>query len=142
MRPRLLLFRKAPAAGVERLVPGSLAHDRDLLQVVYQAAGRSHGVILSVDGRGTVTRHLPVTGMQAAPLQAGPAVPLGLAYQLDDAPGFERFYFVTADAPFAVEVVEEAVRRQPDHGLTGEGHLYLPPALDQFTFVLRREPSR
>ena len=142
LRPQLLLFRKGPVSGVESLPQGSVAHDRDLLQVAYQAAGRSHGVILSVDGRGTVTRHLPVTGAQAAALQSGATVPLPVAYQLDDAPRFERFYLVTADAPFPVAVVEDAVRRRHGNGAPGDGWLDLPATLDQFTFVLRKEPSQ
>jgi hypothetical protein len=141
LRSQLLLFRKAPATGVERLVPGSVAHDRDLLQVAYQVTDRSHGVIVSVDGRGTLTRHLPVTGTEAAPLQTGATVPLPAAYELDDAPRFERFYLVTADAPFPVATVEDAVRRQHRHGAPGDGHLDLPVTMDQFTFVLRKESS-
>ena len=140
LRPQLLLFRKAPASGVETLAQGSVAHDRDLLQVAYHAAGRSHGVIVSVDGRGTITRHLPVTGTQAATLQNGPTVPLPVAYQLDDAPRFERFYLVTAEAPFPVGVVEDAVRRRHGNGAPGDGWLDLPATMDQFTFVLRKEP--
>jgi anti-sigma factor RsiW len=142
LRPQLLLFRKAPAAGVERLVQGSVARDHDLLQVAYQAAGRTHGVIVSVDGRGAVTRHLPVSGTQAEPLQTGATVPLPAAYELDDAPGFERFYLVTADSPFPVVIVEDAVRLHHRGGTLGSGHLDLPATMDQFTFVLQKEPTR
>jgi len=134
VQPYLLLFRKA--AEVERLTPGAVVRRRDLLQVAYQAAGRGYGVIVSIDGSGAVTRHLPPAGDQATPLQAGGPVPLGASYELDDAPGFERFVLVTADTPFAVETVLAAARRQhrPD------GRLDLPESMDQFSFVLRKEP--
>ena len=136
VQPYLLLFRKA--AEVERLSPGAVVHRSDLLQVAYQAAGRGYGVIVSIDGSGAVTRHLPPAGDQATPLQAGGPVPLGASYELDDAPGFERFVLVTADTPFAVETVLAAARRQraPD------GRLDLPESMDQFSFVLRKEPHR
>ena len=42
----------------------------DLLRVGYTGAGRAYGVILSIDGRGVVTRHLPPIGDRAAPLEA------------------------------------------------------------------------
>jgi hypothetical protein len=136
VQPYLLLFRKA--AEVERLSPGAVVHRSDLLQVAYQAGGRGYGVIVSIDGAGAVTRHLPPSGDQATPLQTGGPVPLGASYQLDDAPGFERFVLVTADTPFAVETVLAAARRQraPD------GRLELPEWMDQFSFVLRKEPHR
>ena len=46
---------------------------------------------------GCVTRHLPAAGARAAPLSRARPVPLPEAYELDDAPGFERFFLVTAD---------------------------------------------
>jgi hypothetical protein len=136
VRPYLLLFRQA--AEVERLAPGATVHERDRLQVAYQAAGRRFGVIVSIDGAGAVTRHLPASGDQATALQPGGPVPLGASYELDDAPAFERFVLVTADAPFPVARVLEAARKQraPD------GRLELPDSMDQFSFVLRKEPHR
>jgi len=136
LAPQVVLYRRS-AAGIERLPPGSVARERDVLQLAYQAAGRRHGVIVSIDGRGTVTRHLPATGPSAAPLAAGAAVPLPDAYELDDAPGFERFYLVAADEPFAVEPVVDAVRRAG-----ADGRLDLPPAMDQSSVVLEKERPR
>jgi hypothetical protein len=134
VQPYLLLFRQA--AEVERLAPGATVHWRDRLQVAYQAAGRRYGVIVSIDGAGAVTRHLPASGDEATALQAGGPVPLGASYELDDAPAFERFVLVTADAPFPVARVLEAARRQsaPDR------RLELPDSMDQYSFVLRKEP--
>lgn len=136
VQPYLLLFRQA--AEVERLAPGATVHQRDRLQVAYQAAGRGYGVIVSIDGAGAVTRHLPQSGDRATPLRAGGPVPLGASYELDDAPGFERFVLVTADTPFAVETVLAAARRQR----SADGRLDLPETMDQFSFVLRKEPHR
>jgi hypothetical protein len=98
-------------------------------------------VIVSIDGRGVLTRHLPAHGGQAVPLDPGPAT-LPESYELDDAPAFERFYLVTADAPFPVETVVEAVMRRHarPEGAGGDGRLDLPPSLEQSTFVLRKEP--
>jgi hypothetical protein len=141
--PYLLLYRKA-AADVERLPPAAVARPHDVVQLAYQAGARRYGVILSVDGRGVVTRHLPVDGTQAAPLTPGTPVPLPQSYELDDAPGFERFVLVAADEPFAVAEVEGAVRRQHDALGAGanERRLDLPESMDQFSLVVRKESSR
>jgi hypothetical protein len=143
LAPHLLLYRKARASDLERLEAGGLARQHDIIQLAYHAAGRPHGVIVSLDGNGLVTRHLPATGAQAAPLEAG-AVALPTAYELDDAPGFERFFLVTAAQPFPVETVVDAVRRQhrlaPPGGMAA-GRLDLPDMMDQYSLLLRKEPS-
>lgn len=143
LTPYLLLYRKA-AADVERLPPAAVTRPHDVVQLAYQAGTRRYGVILSVDGRGVVTRHLPVGGTQAAPLASGKAVALAQSYELDDAPGFERFLLVAADEPFALAPVEEAVRRQYQAlgAEANERRLDLPDSMDQFSLVVRKESSR
>jgi hypothetical protein len=143
LSPRLYVFRKGPASAAEPLVSGAVAREHDVVQLAYQAAGRRFGAIVSIDGRQVVTRHLPATGAAAATLAVGPPVALAEAYRLDDAPGFERFYLVTADVPFAVDDVVAAVRRGAVPGnSTAGGRLDLPPSLDQFVFVLEKEGRR
>ncbi len=141
--PYLLLYRKA-LPDVEQLAPAALVRQHDIVQVAYQAGARRYGAILSMDGRGVVTRHLPLHGAQAVPLAAGAAVPLAQSYELDDAPGFERFVLVAADEPFAIEQVEGAMRRQHEKwgAVANERRLDLPESMDQFSLVLRKESSQ
>jgi hypothetical protein len=139
LEPRLLLYRKATRGG-ERLESGQGARAGDLIQVHYESAGRSHGAIFSVDARGTVTRHLPEDGGgggRSAALKSGAPVPLGFAYELDDAAGWENFYFITADGPFSLDSVESAlagVSRPSDS-------LRLPAGLHSAYFTLIKEPG-
>jgi len=133
--PYLVVYRQT-ADGPERLGDGTHALAGDLVQVSYQAAGRSYGVIFSLDGRGVTTLHLPREGSHAAPLAAG-AVALDLAYRLDDAPRWERFYFVAARQPFAIDQVLRAV---PVVGGDTGLRLALPHSFDQFTLTLEKEP--
>jgi hypothetical protein len=142
LAPRLHVYRKGPAAAVEDLASGSVARENDVVQLAYQAAGRRFGAIVSIDGRRAVTRHLPATGAEAAPLEPGAAVALAQAYRLDDAPGFERFYLVTGDAPFPVEDVIAAVLTRAASADGRAGRLDLPPSLDQFVFVLKKNEAR
>ncbi|HEY3359658.1 MAG TPA: ActD-like protein [Polyangia bacterium] len=130
--PQLVLHREAELKA-ERLAPGARVRAGEVVQVAYVAAGRRYGAIVSVDGHGKVTRHLPETGEDAPPLAAGGAVALPHAFELDEAPGFERFILVTAPAPFALAPVVAAARAagaaQP---------LALPAGLEQTSFLLRK----
>jgi hypothetical protein len=93
--PTLFVHRQQES-GSERLDDGARAAEHDLLQLSYVAAGRNQGAILSIDGRGAVTLHHPRrVGGDTGLLPAGEAA-LPHAYELDDAPDFERFFFVTA----------------------------------------------
>ena len=103
----------APGLDVQVAAPGgprSLRGDDrlgagDVVQVRIRTAGAGHGVVVSLDGGGAVTRHFP-DGTQTA-LPPGTAA-LPFSFELDDAPGFERFVLVTADAPIDVAVVLRA----------------------------------
>ena len=113
VKPDLLLYRKR-ASEVEQLADSSVAYAGDLIQIFYRAAGKPFGVIVSVDGRGTVTRHLPASGTRAVRLIQGDPVSLDYSYELDDAPKWERFYFLTADTSFDVRDVAQAAEGSPD----------------------------
>jgi len=139
LEPSLTIYRRT-ANGSETLADGAPAHAGDLLRVGYVSAGQRYGVILSIDGRGVVTLHLPTTGTVAASLRAGEAVLLDQAYELDDAPAWEGFYFVTADQPFAVETIRDAARRAGKHDLRSPPQsLPLPAGFTQTRFSIQKE---
>lgn len=131
--PSLLVHRSAGGA-IETLSDGAHARGGDLVQLSYVVARRAHGAILSIDGAGTISLHLPLEGDRSVPLEAGRAVPLSHAYELDDAPSFERFFFLTSEAPFSLEEILEAARRA---GPTAD-RLPLGEAIEQTTFLLRK----
>jgi hypothetical protein len=139
LQPALSVFRKA-AAGSETLADGAVVRNGDLLRVGYRAAGRAYGVILSIDGRRSVTLHLPARGDQSARLERDGIVLLDQAYELDDAPRWERFYLVTGEKPFAVTPIVEAARRAAAAASDNPpAALPLPAGLDQSTFSLQKE---
>jgi len=111
--PHLVVFRKT-LTGAEELAPGSAARKGDVLQLSYVAGDAKYGVIFSVDGRGTLTWHVPGGyrgGAAAAPaLDPHGPVLLPNAYELDDAPGFERFFLVFSSRTFQVSDVDRAAR--------------------------------
>jgi hypothetical protein len=139
----LLLFRKAGASS-DRLTDGAAARPGDLVRVGYRASNALFGVIVSIDGRGAVTRHLPVEGASAIPLQPGEPVPLPDAFELDDAPRWERFFLITSETTFDVEPVVAAARRAAADAAGGArdapATLPLPAGFDQTSFLLRKIP--
>ncbi|WP_375755353.1 ActD-like protein [Corallococcus exercitus] len=137
LQPRLDVHRQA-ATRTERLTDGAPAQAGDVVQLSYTAAGHAHGVILSVDGRGTVTPHLPAPGDTSAPLERSGTHLLPRAYELDDAPGFERFFLITADAPFELDGVMAAARVLAASPEARTAPLTLPTGLGQTSFLLEK----
>jgi hypothetical protein len=140
--PRLIAHRERPAGKPEELASGARTRAGDVLQLSYVSAGAPYGAILSIDGRGNVTRHWPKAGDAAAPLAAGGAVPLDHAYVLDSAPSFERFFLVTAPAPFPVGAAVSAARRLAAAGAdpARAGPLELPAGLAQTSQLVEKSP--
>ena len=139
LRPALAVYRRT-ADGSETLADGAVARAGDLLRIGYRAAGRSYGMILSVDGRGSVTVHLPDAAARAVPLRRDTTVLLDRAYELDDAPKWERFYFITGTEPFAVAPIVDAARRLvSNHRDTPPAALPLPADLEQSSFSIQKE---
>ncbi|NBD09727.1 MULTISPECIES: ActD-like protein [Corallococcus] len=140
LQPRLDVHRQV-ASRTERLTDGAPAQAGDVVQLSYTAAGRVQGVIVSVDGRGAVTAHLPDQGDTSVPLARSGTHLLPRAYELDDAPGFERFFLITADAPFDREDVMAAARVLAASPDARTAPLALPSGLGQTSFLLEK-PSR
>jgi len=123
--------------GSELLADGDRARTGDLLRIGYKVTTPGYGVIVSVDGRGLVTRHLPAEGKRAVALANGDTVLLDSSYELDDAPKWERFYLVTSRSAFNIEPVLTALRRATP--LDGSPALTLGPDLGHVTFVLQKD---
>jgi len=145
---RLVIHRQAEGSddGAELLREGQAVFAGDVLQVSYVAAGASLGVIVSIDGRGVTTLHepSPQTAEGATKLDQGGAIPLTSAYELDDAPAFERFFFVTGeDATLTAEIVMSAARSLARTPYKARGEpLILPAQLDQRSFLLIKKEGR
>lgn len=139
-RPVLHVYRQSDR-GAQRLKDGSAVEAGDVVQLGYVAAGQTYGVVLSIDGRGAVTLHSPheSDGDTRLAVDAGKHL-LDTAYELDDAPDFERFFFVTSMAPIsAAEVVAAARAQARDPEARERASLELPTGLEQTSLVLRKE---
>jgi len=136
-RPQLVAL--AVRGGQAELLPdGALVAPGEAIQLAYAPAGMRYGVIVSIDGRGGVTLHWPEDPREPARLQASGRVVLPHAFQLDDAPGFERFIFVASAEPIDVGRVVEAARTAARGPSPIARELDLPRAWVQSSIELRK----
>lgn len=136
--PGLAIHRQV-AEAAEQLVAGAPVRAGDVLQLTCAPRGASHGVVISVDGRGATTLHFPDQPGGSTALPAGlPSVPLPHAYELDDAPGFERFFLVTAYQPIDVGAVVRAGKAVATGPAPDQAPLALPPHHAQVDFLVRK----
>ena len=124
----------------ELLAEKSIVSEHDLLQISYDSAGKAYGAVLSIDGRGVVTVHFPYENTGAGELTAGGENPLEYSYRLDDAPRFERFFFLTSDNVFNMTLAVSAVRALTESSTGGlTGRLSLPEDIEQYSVSLIKE---
>jgi len=138
-KTRLLAFRLV-GDEVEKLDPDAVVHAGDLIQLRYKAGGQAYGLIASVDGAGAVTLHYPPTEDASTSL-APKTTALPNAYQLDDAPRFERFFFFTSDAPIDVAQTLALVRNFAQRSDSATATPDLPEGIRQWSLRLRKPDS-
>ncbi len=139
LQPQLRLYRKLGDVA-ERLPEGAGAAPGDLLQLGVLAAGRPFAAVLSIDGRGAVTLHAPERAELAPRFDPSGEIALPRAYELDDAPRFERFFLVTSRQSFPVAAVLRAAEALAARGAAAvDEPLALPEALEQHAVLVRKE---
>jgi hypothetical protein len=135
-----LLVYRSRGAQVEQLQSGATAQAGDTVQLAYARARQAYGAIVSVDGAGKVTLHMPEQEGEVARLARDARTELPHSYELDAAPGFERFFLVTSDSTFRASVALEAARRLAARGNAARTEpLALPKGFEQSWFLLLKE---
>lgn len=135
-RTQLLIYRKVNDQ-VEILTDGKRAVTGDLLQLAYVAAKESYGMILSIDGRGGITLHFPDERGGSTKLDQNKKSLLPHAIELDDAPGFERFFFITSESRIDVEdVLKRAESLAKDPEWVKRAALDLSEGLNQYSVLI------
>ncbi len=110
---RLVVHEKT-ATGIVQVRAGDALQRGALLQVGYTPGGTGYGAVVSIDGRGVVTLHWPASPSAWSPTVEPEGGTLPSAYELDDAPRFERFFLVTCAERFLARDVVEAAESLED----------------------------
>jgi hypothetical protein len=138
-KTQVIIYRKINSE-IELLNNGDQANAGDLLQIAYVPAGQTHGVILSSDGSGVVTLHFPEDNSQSTLLHQEKKNLLPSSYELDDAPDFERFFFITAMKEIDVEdIIKKAEELAASLASAKTASLELPESHHQFSLLLKKE---
>lgn len=134
-----LVVHRQTSDGDDILAPNGPASAGDVLQLEVAPGDESYLVVVSIDGNGSVTRHLPLDGDQAVQVDPGRTIALPNAYTLDDAPRFERFFLVADDAPFGVQPILAAATRVAGSADPTTAELALSADLTVSDHLVRKE---
>ena len=93
---------KNTSTGIVQLNDLDEVTEGDEIQLRYSVPEKCFGLLFSMDGNGALTLHMG-DGEKAVELAPGKMNSLPFAYKLDDAPYFEKFFFVTSSEEFSVE---------------------------------------
>jgi len=121
------------------LFNNDLVSESDLIQLTYNAAGNKFGVIFSIDGRGIITLHYPDNKNGIPFIDPNGSHALPFSYELDDAPKFERFFFISSKQEFNISTILKSAEDilQYDSPETME-ILNLSTDFDQQTIILKK----
>ncbi len=95
---RMEVWKKTGDSAVQMENLGE-AREGDEIQLRYAVAEKCFGLLFSMDGNGTITMHMG-HGNRAVELEPGKMTTLPFAYKLDNAPKFEKFFFLTSKDEF------------------------------------------
>ncbi len=98
---RIEIWKKTET-GIIQLENLDEVKEGDEVQVRYSVPEKCFGILFSMDGNGNLTQHMG-NAEKAIALLPGKIQSLPFAYKLDNAPHFEKFFFVTAKKEFSVE---------------------------------------
>lgn len=98
MDARMEVWKKTGDSAVQMENLGE-AREGDEIQLRYAVAEKCFGLLFSMDGNGTITMHMG-EGNRAIGLEPGKMTTLPFAYKLDNAPKFEKFFFLTSKSEF------------------------------------------
>jgi hypothetical protein len=102
MQASLEVWKKTGDSAVQMVNLGN-AYEGDEIQLRYRVPQKCFGMLISMDGNGTVTMHMG-EGNSAIELEPGKMTTLPFAYKLDNAPKFEKFFLLTSQNSFAINV--------------------------------------
>ena len=98
---RMEVWKKTGDSAVQMENLGE-AREGDEIQLRYAVAEKCYGLLFSMDGNGTITMHMG-EGNKAVGLEPGKMTTLPFAYKLDNAPKFEKFFFLTSKSEFELD---------------------------------------
>jgi hypothetical protein len=101
MQASLEVWKKTGDSAVQMVNLGE-AREGDEIQLRYRVPQKCFGMLISMDGNGTITMHMG-EGNKSVELEPGKMTTLPFAYKLDNAPKFEKFFLFTSQNSFEID---------------------------------------
>jgi len=138
LQPHLNIYQQTDS-GTKLINHNAILNEGDSLQLSYVAAGQQFGAIFSIDSRSVVTQHFPFDGGSSVKLQVSGEFMMKRSYQLDDAPKYEHFFFITSNSSFDLqEVIRLAKVDTADKQENTKTISHLPDHIDQFVITIKK----
>jgi len=143
IQPQIKIYRQV-GNNIDQVLHDEMVGHFEKIQLGYISGGKKYGVVFSLDGRGEVTLHYPEKESASTVLDKSGEHSLAYAYELDDAPLYERFFFITSDEPISVEKILRRGKALATEGVevAKSGDLFLGEAVDQISVLLNKEPNQ
>ncbi|MDH5716843.1 MAG: DUF4384 domain-containing protein [Spirochaetia bacterium] len=123
---------------IDLLSNEAIVYEGDKLQLAYKSEF-DYGLILSIDGRGAITLHLPHEKNASLKINKNEKTGLPYSYTLDDAPVFEKFFFLTSEKEFYVTDIMKIVNKfANDTAIVFNSNLPLDENIKQTTFIVSK----
>lgn len=138
---KLVLYR-VKGKQAEELKDLSSAAEGDIIQAGYIATGNyRYGVIISIDGRGTVTTHFPgPDGHQQLVLNK--KTMLDKSYELDNSPRFERFIMVLSESQIDISTVIKNAKKLALNAEKAEtGKVRVSDDSFEYSVMIKKRPA-
>jgi hypothetical protein len=134
-----LTIYKKTGDKIIRLETGATCQAGDVIQIAFNPGSEKYHFIFSIDGNGLFTTHLPEEGEQQPGERAATANTTLHAYKLDNAPRFERFYYIRSQKPIPYKkITEKAKAFARNHDMAKEDRLPLPQDQIQSSFLIKK----
>ena len=101
MQASLEVWKKTGDSAVQMVNLGEV-REGDEIQLRYRVPQKCFGMLISMDGNGTITMHMG-EGNKSVELEPGKMTTLPFAYKLDNAPKFEKFFLLTSQNSFEID---------------------------------------
>jgi hypothetical protein len=124
---------------VQALDDGATIAAYNTLQIALHPGEHAFGLAFSIDGRASLTLHYPPRFTESPTLAPGRITLLPYAYQLDDAPYYEHFYFVTSPGAFELQALWSSLESQVRALAAPPGDppkLEFPPSFKVYSFTI------
>ncbi|MFH1727138.1 MAG: hypothetical protein ABIA04_01810 [Pseudomonadota bacterium] len=137
LEPKLIIYKKTET-GFSKLAKDTLALEGESIQLSYIAASYKYGVIFSIDSRNNISLHFPSAYSHSTKLDSKGEVLLESSFELDDAPSFEKFYFVTSNEEIDLRWLFQKLASSISSSKDGSLNIDLPTTMKIFSQTLRK----